>query len=77
MAGFDYKLRPIFPPAVLAVASASLEVVTDFSFQAKVSSQIENSLQSPGNKALLVIQPTSSGKGKYAREMSRRPGTTP
>jgi hypothetical protein len=67
---------PSLPTAVHAVASASLEVVTDFSFQAKVWSKIEESLRCPGNGSLrlLAIQPTSSGKGKYARDMARRPG---
>jgi hypothetical protein len=50
-----------------------LPIVQGFGFQGDVLKRLKKvSSEHPEN--MLVIQPTSSGKGAYARELARRPG---
>ena len=50
-----------------------LPIVQGFGFQGDVLNRLKKvSSERPEN--MLVIQPTSSGKGAYARELARRPG---
>jgi len=73
--------RPLSPLPVLGPGSplevgppSPLEIVKDFGYQGKVWRTIEQLIENGSPTAMLIIQPTSSGKGAYARELARRPG---
>ncbi len=51
-----------------------LEIVKDFGYQGKVWRTIERLIEKGGPTSMLSIQPTSSGKGRYAILLSQRPG---
>ncbi len=53
---------------------ASLEIVKDFGYQGKVWRTIERLIENGDPTSMLSIQPTSSGKGRYAILLSQRPG---
>jgi hypothetical protein len=51
-----------------------LPIVQGFEFQGDVLNRLKSAVSNDHPAYMLVIQPTSSGKGAYARELSRRPG---
>jgi hypothetical protein len=51
-----------------------LPIVQGFEFQGDVLNRLKSAVSNDHPAYMLVIQPTSSGKGAYTRELSRRPG---